>query len=173
MGRRQSSRKAAKATVPVTGVYRVILVVEYAIIKESLGRNVGMANSYYKPCKELDECNELIQKYFETQQYEKCFQGHLRLAEQGYPLAECQVGYFYFEGLGVEKDFDKAYFWTERAAVHGDRDAQCNLADLFYLEGIVVEKNFDIAKDWLVKAALQDNDYAIERCAALGIEINS
>lgn len=127
-----------------------------------------MADSYYEPCKELDECNQLIQKYFETQQYEKCFQGHLKLAEQGYPLAECQVGYFYDQGLGVEKNLERAFYWTERAAVHGDRDAQSNLAE-FYLDGIVVEKDFEKAKEWFLKAAMQGQDYAIERCRELGI----
>jgi len=53
-----------------------------------------MSDSYYKPCRELDLCNELIDKYFSTRQYEKCFEGHLALAETGYPLAECQTGYF-------------------------------------------------------------------------------
>ena len=81
-----------------------------------------MASEYYRPCKELDICNELIEKYWESKQYDKCFEGHLVLAEQGYPLAECQIGYFYYEGLGVEKDLEKALYWTRRAAEHGDRD---------------------------------------------------
>ena len=67
-----------------------------------------MASAYYKPCPELDRCNELIEKYWKTQQYEKCFSGYLALAKQGYPLAECQVGYFYLEGQGVEKDLERA-----------------------------------------------------------------
>ena len=66
-----------------------------------------MSEPYYKPCRELDICNELIEKYFNTQQYEKCFEGHLALAEQGYPLAECQIGYFYYDGLGAPKDLEK------------------------------------------------------------------
>ena len=66
-----------------------------------------MSESYYKPCRELDICNQLIEKYFNTRQYKKCFEGHLALAEQGYPLAECQIGYFYCDGLGVEKDYEK------------------------------------------------------------------
>ena len=33
-----------------------------------------------------------------------------------YPLAECQIGYFYYDGLGVEKDLEKALYWTRRAA---------------------------------------------------------
>lgn len=71
-----------------------------------------MSDSYYKPCRELDACNELIEKYFITGRCEKCFEGHLALAEQGYPLAECQVGYFYCEGLGVKRDLEQALFWT-------------------------------------------------------------
>ena len=50
-----------------------------------------MASDYYKPCPELDRCNELIEKYWNTQQYEACFSGHLELARHGYALAECQV----------------------------------------------------------------------------------
>ena len=129
-----------------------------------------MAEEYYKPCKELDICNELIEKYWDKKEYKKCFEGHLVLAEQGYPLAECQVGFFYLEGIGVEKDFEKALFWTERAAVHGDRDGQCNLAWI-YEEGFGVEKNIEKVKYWYKQAALQGHDLAIEKCEELNIEI--
>ena len=129
-----------------------------------------MADNYYKPCPELDQCNELIEKYFLTKQYEKCFEGHLKLAEEGYPLAECQVGYFYFDGLGIEKDVSKALYWTERAATHGDRDGQFNLA-WFYEEGIGTEVNIEKARFWYREAALQGHDLAIERCKNYGINI--
>lgn len=131
-----------------------------------------MSEQYYKPSKELDICNELIEKYFNTKQYKKCFEGHLALAEQGYPLAECQVGYFYYDGLGVEKDLEKAVYWTRRAADHGDRDGQCNLA-WFYEDGIGVERDMDKARYWYQKAALQNHDLAIEKCKELGVELNA
>lgn len=131
-----------------------------------------MSEQYYKPCAELERCNELIEKYFNTQQYDKCFEGHLALAEQGYPLAECQVGYFYYDGLGVEKDLEKAVYWTRRAAEHGDRDGQCNLAWL-YEDGIGVERDMDMARYWYQKAALQNHDLAIEKCKELGVELNA
>lgn len=51
-----------------------------------------MEINYYKPCPEYDRCCELIDRYWEAGEYEACFKGHLELAEQGYPLAECQVG---------------------------------------------------------------------------------
>lgn len=128
-----------------------------------------MASSYYSPCPELDLCNELIEKYFLNRQYEECFQGYLPLAEQGYPLAECQVGYFYSEGLGVEKDEKKVLFWTRRAAEHGDWDAQYNLGE-FYEKGIAVQKDMKQAGEWYRKAALQGHDMALAKCKELEIE---
>lgn len=129
-----------------------------------------MASSYYAPGPQLDRCNELIAKYFQTQQYEACFAGHLALAEEGYPLAECQVGYFYLEGLGVEKDAGRALFWTRRAAVHGDWDGQFNLAG-FYDEGSIVSRDFEQACFWYRKAARQGHELAVQRCHALGIAL--
>ena len=130
-----------------------------------------MSDNYYKPCKELDLCNELISKHFEKQDYVPCFEGHLVLAEQGYPLAECQVGYFYHEGLGVKADPRKALYWTQRAAEHGDLDGQCNLA-WFYEEGIGVEVDMEKAKYWYQQAALQNHDLAIEKCHEYNIPLN-
>lgn len=121
-----------------------------------------MRDDYYKPCPELDRCNELIEQYWNSRQYDKCFAGHLELAEQGYPLAECQVGYFYYEGIGVAKDIEKALFWTERAAGHGDRDAQYNLG-CFYEEGTGVEANPEKARHWYRLAAAQNQEAAVEK----------
>jgi len=129
-----------------------------------------MASSYYKPCPELDRCNELIDKYWESKEYDKCFAGHLPLAEQGYPLAECQIGYFYLEGLGVEKDPEKAFYWSRRAAEHGDRDGQYNLG-CFYEEGTGTVRDMKQAARWYREAALQDHDLAIQKCRELNIPL--
>ena len=123
---------------------------------------------HYQPCKEFDECNRLIEEYFKTKQYEKCFEGHLALAEGGYPLAECQVGYFYLEGLGVERDLSKAFEWTKKAAGHGDWDAQYNLAS-FYEEGIGTQADLDLAKYWYQQAAAQNHTLALQKCRELGL----
>ena len=81
-------------------------------------------------------------------------------------LAERQVGYFYLEVLGVKKDISKALYWTERAANHGDRDGQCNLA-WFYEKGIGVEKSIEKAKYWYKESALQGHDLSIKKCEKL------
>ena len=94
----------------------------------------------------------------------------MELAEKGYPLAECQVGYFFYDGIGVEKDADKAFYWTQRAAEHGDRDGQCNLA-WFYEDAIGVERDIEQAKHWYRLAALQGHDLAIEKCKEIGVTL--
>ena len=82
--------------------------------------------------------------------------------------AECQVGYFFYDGIGVEKDADKAFYWTQRAAEHGDRDGQFNLA-YFYEEGIGTPVNMEKAKHWYKKAAEQNHDLAIQKCQDLNL----
>ncbi|MDE7162224.1 MAG: sel1 repeat family protein, partial [Anaeroplasmataceae bacterium] len=124
----------------------------------------------YKPCVELNRCLELDNKYWEKDS-KKWFEGYLALAEEtSYALAECQVGFSYLEGIGAEKNVEKALYWTTRSAEHGDRDGQCNLAWI-YEEGLCGEINVEKAKYWYKKAALQNHDLAIEKCKEYKIEL--
>ena len=127
-----------------------------------------MASRYYAPCRELEICDSLFNQYWEAGEYGRIFSGLLPLAEQGYPLAECQVGYFYAEGLGVERDLDRALLWTRRAAEHGDRDGQFNLG-CFYEEGTVLARDMEQAALWYQRAARQGHTEAAERLRALGV----
>lgn len=129
-----------------------------------------MMDPYYPPCWELDICNELIEKYFKTGQFSECFAGYLELAQQEYPLAECQIGHFYYEGLGVEKNLDRAVYWTRRAADHGDRDGQFNLS-WFYEAAVGVDRDMEQAAFWYRKAALQGHHLAIEKCRERKIDL--
>ena len=72
--------------------------------------------------------------------------------------------------ISIEKDLEKALYWTRRAAEHGDRDGQYNLAE-FYEDAIGVERDIEQAKHWYRLAALQNNDLAIEKCEELGIAL--
>ena len=129
-----------------------------------------MKKHVYAPCPELEQCNALIEKYWKTQQYEKCFSGHLELAKQGYPLAECQVGFFYLEGWGVEKDPAKAFYWSDRAACHGDWDGQYNLAWM-YENGVGTEPDAEKARQWYRAAALQGHEPAMKKCMECGVSL--
>ena len=107
-----------------------------------------MEINYYKPCPEYDRCCELIDRYWEAGEYEACFKRHLELAEQGYPLAECQVGWFYLKGQGVPQDDANAFYWT------------------FYEAGIGTARDAEQAKRWYIAAARQEQDEALEKCRA-------
>lgn len=128
-----------------------------------------MAQEYYKKCDALETCNKLIEEHWEKKEFDECFVGHVALAETGFALAECQVGYFCEEGLGTERNKQKALYWTERAAFHGDRDGQCNLAE-FYEDGLFgLEKSEELAKFWYAKSAEQGQDMALVKCKEYGI----
>ena len=58
---------------------------------------------------------------------------------------------FYLNGYGCGKDYNKAFYWTKRAANHGDKDAMNNLSS-FYSQGIGTDKNLDKAEYWKDKA---------------------
>ena len=91
---------------------------------------VPPATWVYEDCPELHRVNELIENHYCKGDFVTCFHGCMELALQGYSLAECQVGYFYWMGQGVARDLGKALYWTLRAARHGDPDAPNNLAEL-------------------------------------------
>lgn len=72
------------------------------------------------------------------------------------------MGYFYLEGLGVEKNLGKAFYWTQRAAFHGDRDAQYNLG-WFYETGTSVPQDMEQAVHWYQLAAQQRQKEALDK----------
>ena len=110
--------------------------------------------NYYKPCKELDECNRLIKEYFEKGLYKECFEGHLRLAEQGYALAECQSDTSITKAWALRKTQGRRF--TGRSARHftvtGCPMQPCSA---FLSKWRCREKDFEKAKEWLLKAAAE------------------
>ena len=75
-----------------------------------------------------------------------------------------------WKGIGVEPNMQKALYWTNLSAIHGDWDAQCNLAT-FYEEGLCGEKNLEKAKYWYSRAALQEEEESVEKCRKFGISV--
>lgn len=84
----------------------------------------------YEDCPELHRVDALIENHYLKGDYKTCFRGCMKLALKGYALAECQVGWFYLKGEGVEQNLEKALYWTKRALHHGDPDAPENLEEI-------------------------------------------
>jgi TPR repeat protein len=73
-------------------------------------------------------------------------------AEQGDPRAEYYVGFFYYRGYGVPKDFAEAAKWFGKAAAKGDSRSQYYLGKMSE-KGEGAEKNLVQAHVWFSLSA--------------------
>ena len=80
-------------------------------------------------------------------------------AEQGYAIAQSNLGYMYDNGHGVAQDYTKAVFWYGLAAGQGDTFAQYSLG-LYYGGGGGVPQDNVLAYMWLSIAAANGQDGA-------------
>ena len=77
-----------------------------------------------------------------------------KAAEEGYVMAQFNLGYMYWYGIGVTKNYSEAAHWYRLAAEQGHAGAQSKLG-LMYEEGEGVEKNDEKAMYYLLKGAEQ------------------
>lgn len=81
-----------------------------------------------------------------------------KLAEKGYPTAQCILGLKYYFGDYVEEDLAEAAKWLRMAAAQGNVDAQRALGNLYNRLG-----NTGEAKKWYQKAASLGDFYSREQ----------
>ncbi|NOS75510.1 MAG: sel1 repeat family protein [Methyloglobulus sp.] len=60
----------------------------------------------------------------------KQFEWHLKAAEQGHQLAQCQIGRSYKDGFGVTQDVTKAISWVQKSADQGSACGKRLLGEL-------------------------------------------
>jgi TPR repeat protein len=96
----------------------------------------------------------------------QAFDYFMLAAEQGLPAAQSKLAQMYIDGLGVEKDQDKAKHYLYLALEQGDASAQLRLGKLF-LDGADHNRKGDVdLSKWargihyLTLAANQDNEDA-------------
>ncbi len=77
-----------------------------------------------------------------------------KLADQGNPKAQLQIGYQYQHGEGVRRNNEEAVRWYRKAAEQGNAVAQSNLG-MMYEEGRGVRENWSDAVQWYRKSAAQ------------------
>lgn len=102
----------------------------------------------------------------------EALQWYLRSAQRGYSGAQAYVGYCYFVGLGIEKNFTYALYWYKAAALQGYSAAQCNVG-LCYEHGKGADKDFVEAVRWYQRSADQGDaaaQYNLGRCYEQGHE---
>lgn len=86
---------------------------------------------------------------------------------------QVRLGNCYAEGRGVEQDWKKAVECYEKAALQGNKEAQCKLG-CCYADGSGVEQNVKEAVRWFGKAAKQgfaEAQFWIGNCYLEGVEV--
>jgi TPR repeat protein len=73
-------------------------------------------------------------------------------ASYGNAYAMNDLGFFYANGIGVEKNYAKAREWYEKAAAKGETAAMSNLGNL-YAHGLGGARDYGKAREWYEKAA--------------------
>ena len=74
--------------------------------------------------------------------------------ESVYPMAQCCLGYCYYKGKGVKKDYEKAVYWFEKAKpwIRGMGSEVacpiCRVMSKCYKKGRGVLKDLNKAKEW-------------------------
>jgi TPR repeat protein len=87
-----------------------------------------------------------------TVDYQRAIEWYRKAAEQGYAMAQNQLGLFYNEGLGVEKDPRMALHWYRKAADQDHKTSMANIGNAYY-EGNGVTQDYKEAARWYRKAA--------------------
>ena len=79
-----------------------------------------------------------------------------KVAEEGDPTAQYELGIMYQNGEGVPQNYSKAVKWFRKAAKQGDSNAQYRLG-LKYSVGHGVPQDYSEAAKWFYKSAEQGN----------------
>ena len=77
-----------------------------------------------------------------------------KAADAGHARAQCQMGLFYMNGLGVDRDEDKGVEWLEKAAKQNNAQSQYNLG--IYHARFSDKESVRLALKWLNEAVKQD-----------------
>ena len=97
---------------------------------------------------------ETAHRAFKAGDYANALEQLKILAEADDAKAQNNLGYMYLNGIGVEKDFKKAFHWYRKSATQGVAEAQHSLG-FIYAEGLGTAAVPTLALKWYRLAAEQ------------------
>ena len=81
------------------------------------------------------------------------------LKQEGNAYAQRTLSRLYYQGMGVERSVEQAFYWLQKSADQGEPLAQYNLSQLYHY-GVGVKKDLRKAFYWLKKSAEQGEPLA-------------
>ncbi len=135
-----------------------------SIVGRGSAEEVNALLSAYKQCTSDGHMNTSVQFYIGVM-YDKG-QGHSgaarwyeKAAKQGHREAQSNLGYMYYMGQGLDRDYNEAAKWYLKAAEQKHVQAQFNLG-FMYSKGQGVDRDYNKAVEWYRKAANQKYAHA-------------
>lgn len=136
---------------------------------------LGSISAFSQTLKEKAEGGDMVAQYQYAQKLgDRMFPSKEDLSEavqwltksalQGYAPAQCNLGYCYWAGKGVAKDYSAAFNWYRKSAEQGNMTAQFNMG-VCYANGYGVTASKYTAFSWYKKSAEQGNVNAEEALA--------
>ena len=98
--------------------------------------------------------------YDRAERYDKALEWNMKGARQGCRNCEFNIGVFYNDGRGVEKNIDTALEWYTKSAKKGHARAQRQAGNIHLGKG-----RYEEAFKWLTKSAAQGDTIAISNLA--------
>ena len=115
-------------------------------IKSKMTEVAQESQKKYGITSKYDEVIEKKKEWY-SQDYEKALGYFKRSADKGNPEAQCNLGLFYAQALGVTQDFDLAIKYFRQAASQGHAESMSNLA-FMYAHGQSVNADYHKAAMW-------------------------
>jgi TPR repeat protein len=95
-------------------------------------------------------------KLFDSGKLKEAYTEFLTLAKSGDVDAQTMLGEMYLDGIGVEQNNKKAFYWIYKAAHSSDKEAKY-LLGFMYENGIEVDRDLSLAVKWYEDAS-RDGD---------------
>ena len=92
--------------------------------------------------------------YYDRHKYKQAFYWFKKTANQGFALAQLELGVMYDKGQGFPQDYKQAVYWYKKSANQGNAEAQYNLG-VMYAQGQGLPQDYKQAFYWYKKSANQ------------------
>ena len=113
---------------------------------EGVEQNIAEAIRWWRTLAETPDLSDKDREYTD-EEYDNYQNAFWHIA-----LAQYELGYLYYNGIGVEKDYEEAAKWFERSVWNNGVHAKYELAKCYYF-GHGVEQNSEKALEFLKSAA--------------------
>jgi uncharacterized protein len=108
---------------------------------------------------QIAEAQKMAREFKPQDAYTKLYHELKTLAEKGNALAQLKIGFMYYSGKGISRDYGKAIHWFKQSAQQGNPLAQSNVGYM-YKEGEGVPQDYSEAAKWYRQASERGNALA-------------